>query len=214
MGYDLEFTTELILTTPLYVSNVSDVVNEIAEYLNNESEKTLLLSGIADKEKHRSLLQALNSQGNLKGVVLLIHTTIEGIEHFFRWAELYEVRAPKKYRQAMHLSNLTIYFDKLLTTIPNHKFDSCAFDFMIIWPIQSVTKNEEELQQLGDFVNRQKTKKIILLTIKEPWYDPEPMKRIVDRVIKLDCEEDNPLEYRRVISAYSDDIKVSKQRGF
>jgi len=108
--------------------------------------QTLLLRGIADKEKHQALLKALNAHGNLKGLINLIHTTKDGMESFFRWAELYKVNVPKKYGQGMKLSNLTIFFDNLTTKSNSEKYDDYAFDFMIIWPIQSVTKNEKEIQ--------------------------------------------------------------------
>ena len=76
---------------------------------------------------------------------------------------------------------------------------------MIIWPIQSVTKNEKEIQMLKEMAERQKTKKIIYLTIKEPWYNPDSLDPIVDRVIKLDCE--NAKEYQRILAAYEEDMK-------
>ena len=39
--------------------------DQIVDFMSNKTEKTLLLRGIADKEKHQSLLKALNAQGNL-----------------------------------------------------------------------------------------------------------------------------------------------------
>ncbi|HFU3722432.1 TPA: hypothetical protein ACGO5I_002126, partial [Streptococcus suis] len=126
---------------------------------------------------------------------------------FFRWAELYKVNVPKKYGQGMKLSNLTIFFDNLTTKGNSEKYDNYEFDFMIIWPIQSVTKNEKEIQMLKEMAERQKTKKIIYLTIKEPWYNPDSLDPIVDRVIKLDCENDDPKEYQRILAAYEEDMK-------
>ena len=38
--------------------------------MNNKTEKTLLLRGIPDKEKHQALLKALNTQGNLKDEII------------------------------------------------------------------------------------------------------------------------------------------------
>lgn len=189
------------------MSDVKNAHNQIIDFMNNEIEKTLLLRGIADKEKHQVLLKALNTQGNLKGLINLIHTTKYGMENFFRWAELYKVNVPKKYGQGMKLSNLTIYFDNLTTKSNSEKYDDYAFDFMIVWPIQSVTKNEKEIEMLKEMAERQKTKKIIYLTIKEPWYNPDSLEPIVDRVIKLDCENDDPKEYQRILAAYEDDMK-------
>ncbi|WP_312756067.1 hypothetical protein [Rummeliibacillus suwonensis] len=189
------------------MSDVKNAYNQIIDFLNNETEKTLLLRGIADKEKHQALLKALNAQGNLKGLINLIHTSKDGMENFFRWAELYKVNVPKKYGQGMKLSNLTIFFDNLTTKSSSDKYDNYAFDFMIVWPIQSVTKNEKEIQMLKEMAERQKTKKIIYLTIKEPWYNPDSLDSIVDRVIKLDCENDDPKEYQRILAAYEEDMK-------
>ncbi|WP_312355180.1 hypothetical protein [Aminipila sp.] len=189
------------------MSDVKNAYNQIIDFLNNETEKTLLLRGIADKEKHQALLKALNAQGNLKGLINLIHTSKDGMENFFRWAELYKVNVPKKYGQGMKLSNLTIFFDNLTTKSSSDKYDNYAFDFMIVWPIQSVTKNEKEIQMLKEMAERQKTKKIIYLTIKEPWYNPDSLDPIVDRVIKLDCENDDPKEYQRILAAYEEDMK-------
>ena len=189
------------------MSDVKNAYDQIIDFLNNETEKTLLLRGIADKEKHQALLKALNAQGNLKGLINLIHTTKDGMDNFFRWAELYKVNVPKKYGQGMKLSNLTIFFDNLTTKGNSEKYDNYEFDFMIIWPIQSVTKNEKEIQMLKEMAERQKTKKIIYLTIKEPWYNPDSLDPIVDRVIKLDCENDDPKEYQRILAAYEEDMK-------
>ena len=189
------------------MSDVKNAYDQIIDFLSNETEKTLLLRGIADKEKHQALLKALNAHGNLKGLINLIHTTKDGMDNFFRWAELYKVNVPKKYGQGMKLSNLTIFFDNLTTKSNSEKYDDYAFDFMIIWPIQSVTKNEKEIQMLKEMAERQKTKKIIYLTIKEPWYNPDSLDPIVDRVIKLDCENDDPKEYQRILAAYEEDMK-------
>lgn len=189
------------------MSDVTNAYEQIVDFLNNEAEKTLLLCGIADKEKHLSLLKALNAQGDLKGLINLIHTTKDGMEEFFRWAELHKVKVPKKYGQGMKLSNLTIFFDNLTTKGNSDKYDDYAFDFMIIWPIVSVTKNKEEIQMLEEMAKRQKTKKIIFLTIKEPWYNPDSLEPIVDRVIKLDCENDDPEQYNRILSRYKEDMK-------
>jgi len=189
------------------MSDVKNAYDKIIDFMNNETEKTLLLRGIADKEKHQALLKALNAHGNLKGLINLIHTTKDGMESFFRWAELYKVNVPKKYGQGMKLSNLTIFFDNLTTKSNSEKYDDYAFDFMIIWPIQSVTKNEKEIQMLKEMAERQKTKKIIYLTIKEPWYNPDSLEPISDRVIKLDCENDDPKEYQRILAAYEEDMK-------
>ena len=189
------------------MSDVKNAYDQIIDFLNNETDKTLLLRGIADKEKHQTLLKALNAQGNLKGLINLIHTTKDGMENFFLWAELYKVNVPKKYGQGMKLSNLTIFFDNLTTKSNSEKYDNYAFDFMVIWPIQSVTKNEKEIQMLKEMAERQRTKKIIYLTIKEPWYNPDSLVPIVDRVIKLDCENDDPNEYQRILAAYEEDMK-------
>lgn len=193
------------------MSDIKNAYNHIVDFLSNETEKTLLLRGIADKEKHQALLKALNAQGEMKGLINLIHTSKSGMEDFFRWAELYKVKVPKKYGQGMKLSNLKIFFDNLTTKSNSDKYDDYAFDFMIVWPIQSVTKNEKEIQMLKEMAERQKTKKIIYLTIKEPWYNPDSLETIVDRVIKLDCENDDPIEYQRILAAYEDDMN---RRGY
>lgn len=193
------------------MSDVKNAYDQILDFMSNTMERTLLLRGIADKEKHQLLLKALNAQGNLKGLVYLIHTTHDGIEDFFRWADLYKLKVPKKYGQGMKLSNLTIYFDNLTTKNNSEKYDDYAFDFMIIWPIQSVTKNEKEIQMLKEMAERQKTKKIIFLTLKEPWCNPDSFETFVDRVIKLDCENDDPKEYQRIQTAYENDMK---RRGY
>jgi len=189
------------------MTDVENVYEHIVDFLGNETEKTLLLSGIADKEKHRSLLKALNAREKMKGLIYLIHTTKDGMKDFFRWAELYKVKVPNKYGQAMQLSNLTIFFDNLTTKNDGDKYDNCALDFMILWPIASVTKNKEEIQMLEEMTKRQRAKKIIYLTIKEPWCKPESLESIVDRVIKLDCENDAPEEYRRILTRYEEDRK-------
>ena len=189
------------------MSDIKNAYNQILDFMGNDSEKTLLLSGIADKEKHQALLKALNSQGELKGLVNLIHTTKDGIQNFFRWAELYKVSVPNKYGQGMKFSNLTIFFDNLTTKRNSGKYDDYVFDFMIVWPIKSVTENENEIQMLKEMAERQQTKKIIYLTIKEPWYNPKSLEPIVDRIIKLDCENDDPKEYQRIFAAYEDDMK-------
>ena len=88
------------------MSDVENAYKQIASFLNNETEKTLLICGIADEEKHLTLLKALNARGRSKGLIFLIHTTKDGMENFFRWAGLYEVKVPKKYGQSMQLSNL------------------------------------------------------------------------------------------------------------
>ncbi|ROR28086.1 hypothetical protein EDD66_10524 [Mobilisporobacter senegalensis] len=194
------------------MTDVKKAYDQIVEFLSSETDKSLLLCGIADKDKHRALLKALNAQGELTGLVNLIHTTKSGVDEFFRWAGLYEIKGPKKYGQAMKLLDLTIYFDNISTNMNSDKYDDYEFDFMIIWPIVSVTKNEKEIQMLKEMIERQKTKKIVLLTIKEPWYSPNLIEPIADRVIKLDCENDNPDEFKRILAAYDEDKKRRKDR--
>jgi len=189
------------------MSDIKNAYDQVVGFLSNESEKTLLLRGMADKEKHQVLLKALNAQGEMKGLINLIHTSKNGMEDFFRWAELYKVKVPQKYGQGMKLSNLKIFLNNLTTKSNSDKYDDYAFDFMVVWPIQSVTKNEKEIQMLKEMAGRQKTKKIIYLTIKEPWYNPDSLEPIVDRTIKLDCENDDPVEYKRILAAYDEDMK-------
>lgn len=129
------------------------------------------------------------------------------MEDFFRWAELYKVKVPQKYGQGMKLSNLKIFFNNLTTKSNSDKYDDYAFDFMIVWAIQSVTKNEKEIQMLKEMAGRQKTKKIIYLTVKEPCYNPDSLEPIVDRTIKLDCENDDPIVYKRILATYDEDMK-------
>lgn len=188
------------------MSDVKNAYDQINEFIINDTEKTLLLRGIADKEKNLNLLKALNSHGKLKGLVYLIHTTKDGIENFFRTAELYNVKIPNKYGQGIKLSHLSIFFDNLTTKSSNKKYDNYTFDFMIIWPIQSVTKNQEEILILNDMAKRQKTKKIIYLTCNEPSINPDSLVSFADRVIKLDCENDNPQEYKRIMDNYKFNI--------
>lgn len=195
------------------MSDVKNAYDQIVDFLNNTTEKTLLIYGIADEKKHISLLKALNAQGKQQGLIFLIHTTKDEMKSFFRWAGLYKVKVPSRYGQAVKLSNITIYFDNLSTKSSCDKYDNHAFDFMIVWPIQSVTKNNNEIQMLKEMARRQKTKKIIFLTIKEPWYSPDPIKEFVDRTIKLDCENDDPDEYQRIIAAYKEDLKIQEQRN-
>lgn len=195
------------------MSDVEIAYEQITNFLNDEVAKTLLVCGVADKEKHLTLLKALNAQGASKGLIFLIHTTKDGMENFFRWAGLYKVKVPPKYGQAMRLANLTIYFDNLSTKSCSDKYDNCAFDFMIVWPMQSVTKNPEEIQMLHEMAERQKTQKIIYLTIKEPWYSAEPLKLHVDRIVTLDCENDDPKEYQRIMATYEEERIHQEQRN-
>ena len=187
------------------MSDIERAHEEITKFLDSEIEKTLLICGIADKEKHLTLIKTLNARGNIKGLVFLIHTTIDGISNFFSWAGLYRVKTPKKYGEGMKLSNITLYFDNLTTKDCSNKYNNYEFDFIIVWPMQSVTRSIKEIKMLQKLASRQKTKKIIYITIKEPWYNPEPLESIVDRIIKLDCENDDPEEYKRIITAYQED---------
>ena|SRR5699024_5960945 len=188
------------------MTDVKRAYNQISEFISNDNDKSLLLRGIADTEKHQVLLKALNKHGNLKGLILLIHTARDGMKNFFRWAELFKVKVPKKYGEAMQLSNLTIYFDNLTTKSYSGKYDDSEFDFIIIWPIQSVTKNEDEIKMIKELTERQKTKKVFYLTIKEPWYNPDAFAEFADRVVQLDCENDNPNEYKRILDVYEEDM--------
>lgn len=45
------------------MSDVKNAYDQIIDFLNNETEKILLLRGFADTEKHQVLLKALNDQG-------------------------------------------------------------------------------------------------------------------------------------------------------
>lgn len=105
----------MILRRMKKMSDIKNAYDQVVDFLSNESEKTLLLRGIADKEKHQVLLKALNAQGEMKGLINLIHTSKNGMEDFFRWAELYKVKVPQKYGQGMKLSNLKIFFNNLTT---------------------------------------------------------------------------------------------------
>lgn len=188
------------------MSDVRNAYNQIIDFLTNDTEKTLLLRGISDKEKHQALLKALNNQGSLKGLIYLIHTSKDGMQDFFRWSEIYKVSVPKKYGQGMKLSNLTIFFDNLTTKSKCTKYDNYGFDFMIVWPVQSVITNEKEIEMLTKMAERQRTKKIIFLTLNEPWCNPDYFEIFVSRVIKLDCENDDPQEYQRILASYERDM--------
>lgn len=76
------------------VSDVKNAYDQIVDFLNNTTERTLLIYGIADEKKHISLLKALNAQGKQRGLVFLIHTTKDGMKSFFRWAAFIRLRRP------------------------------------------------------------------------------------------------------------------------
>ncbi len=192
------------------MSDVEKAYKEINEFLHHQTEKTLLFSGIADKPKHRLLLKALNEKGNLQGLIFLIRTTRSGMSDFFGWAGLQGVKVPKKYGEGMRFLNLTIFFNNLTTKSISNKDRRHEFDFMIIWPIQSVTKNHEEVQMLKELAKVQKTKKIIYLTLKEPWCNPDLFRAFVDREIRLDCENDDPEEYQRILDNFEQEMKRRK----
>ena len=59
------------------MSDVENAYKQIASFLNNETEKTLLICGIADEEKHRTLLKALNARERSKGLIFLIPQRME-----------------------------------------------------------------------------------------------------------------------------------------
>lgn len=193
------------------MSDAGNAYKQIVSFLNSKTEKTLLICGVADKEKHQVLLKALNDQGPSRGLIYLIHTTKNGMENFFHWADLYKIKTPSKYGQAMQLSNLTICFDKLSPKSNSNKYNDYTFDFIIVWPIQGVTKGSKEVRMLYEMAKRQKTEKIIYLTIREPWYSSEPLKPYVDRIVTLNCENDNPEEYQRTMSAHDEDIAIRQR---
>lgn len=193
------------------MSDIELAYNQIADFLHDNEKKTLLLCGIADHEKHLTLLRALNSNGPARGVIMLIYTTREGMRNFFEWAELKKVKIPKKYGETMKLSKLTISFDKLSLKEHRTKYDNQEFDFIIIWPIQSVTKNADEIQVLKEMAERQKTKKIIYLTVNEPWCNPQLLKPNVDCIIQVDCKNDSPEEYQRIMKRYEEDVQIEAQ---
>ena len=43
------------------MSDVKKAYDQIVDFISNETEKIILLRGVADKEKHQSLLKALNA---------------------------------------------------------------------------------------------------------------------------------------------------------
>ena len=108
------------------MSNAEDACEQITSFLNSQTEKTLLLCGIADDEKHCMLLKTLNSRGKSKGFVFLIHTTKEGMEINYSLARLSGVKVPKKYGQAIQLSSLTICFDNLTTKRCSNRYKNCT----------------------------------------------------------------------------------------
>lgn len=168
------------------MTDMKKAYDQIDSFIDNPNEKTLLLRGVAEKEKHRLILRALNKKGKSKGLINLLHTTTDGMKNFFDWAELYDVKVPKIYGEPMRLSNLTIYFNNLTTKGLTYKYDKSEFDFMIIWPIQSVTENIDEIEMLKQLALRQKSKKVIFLSLYEPNYNPDKFEEFVDKVIRID----------------------------
>ena len=55
------------------MSDVENAYKQIASFLNNETEKTLLICGIADEEKHRTLLKALNARRRSREIPAVGH---------------------------------------------------------------------------------------------------------------------------------------------
>jgi len=188
------------------MSDVQNAYNQIMEFISSKSEKTMLLCGVADKEKHRLLLKALNDNGSLKGLIYLINTTRDGMENFLRWAELNKVMPPKKYGQGIRISNLTLYFYNITIKSNSFKYEDRSFDFIIFWPIQSVTKNEEEIQMLKEIAKHQNSNKIFFLT---RWLNEKEREFEAECVCWLVCERKglrNPsAEY---LNSYLDDNEI------
>ncbi|MDD3810011.1 MAG: hypothetical protein PHS94_07045 [Erysipelotrichaceae bacterium] len=190
---------------------------EIVDFLQNADSKSLLLKGISDDAKVQLMLKSLHDEKLLRGSVYLMHMKKDGIEKFFRPFNIpgrKKIAQSKTYGEEIRFSDMQLRFYKLKSytdfLINEGQMDS----FSIVWPIQSAVGNREDIANLKKYIGSADVKKIILITYNVVLQDTEEIESIVDKVIKLDKENDDPKVYnRRIETAKYNDIRKTALSG-
>lgn len=176
--------------------------NQVLNFLRSEAKKTALIRGILDQPKISTLIKSLSNQGKAKIKVVLVRTDKNGIENFLQYA-LLNNRKPQKYNEKIQVKSLSISFENFTTRRRSvvHKIFSC--DYLIIWPIQSITEDTGDSQVLINFIMKQNARKVFLIPHGEPQHNLDQFEKFVDCIIKQDFCNDYADDYNRAIEYIS-----------
>lgn len=179
------------------MNNRENLKMQIKDFIKNDNEKIILISGTYQNEKHREVLRTVNSIVPKGAKVLFRANSMDNIGGFINNPTI-NIKTKKLYRSG----NLNMYFD----SINRSSWDVGArYNISILYPLDSVCRMKENRKKeiINDLL-RKTVHKVFLVT----WTDDFDYNGLdefnIDRKVVFDAEEEDLAYHKRVLSFLED----------
>ncbi|WP_062353383.1 hypothetical protein [Bacillus kwashiorkori] len=167
---------------------------EIIEFIKSEGEKCTLLTGTFQNEKHPLVLRTINEL--LEGCSILFRAnSMQNLGSFFN-----NHSTNFKTGVAYKLGKSRMYIDTINPM--TWKKSPHNLDIAVVYPFDSVTKNNSKKRIMDDLFTYRDIQKIFLVS----WTDTHDFswaEEYIDRKIVFDAEEEDPEYHERMIDYLS-----------
>ena len=170
----------------------SNLQEEIKNFLQNDDENIMLITGTYQREKHMEVLRAINRNLQNEVKVLFRVNGKDNIENIF------ENRIKSsKLNTRIRVGKINLYLD----TINSRTWQIGKYNISIIYPIDSVCRMKEK--QRDEVINdllRKTVNKMFIVSWTDN-YDYSWLDKFgIDRKVVFDAEEENSAYHKRVLN--------------
>lgn len=165
--------------------------DEILNFLQNDDEKIMLVTGTHQYEKHMEVLRTINKNVQAGVKVLFRVNGKDNIENIFE----NKIKSPKL-NTRIKLSKLNLYID----TINSRTWQAGEYNISIIYPIDSVCRmKEKQREEIINNLLRKTVNKLFIVSWTDS-FDYTWLEEFgIDRKVVFDAKEEDNAYHNRVL---------------
>lgn len=175
------------------MNNRKNLEKEIIEFIKNDDEKIMLITGTHQYEKHMEVLRALNSENINDGVKVLFRVNAkDNIGSIFN----HKIKT-KKLNERIKVGKLRLYID----TINKKSWKDEKYNVSILYPLDSVCRMKEaNRKEIINNLLKNTINKVFLVS----WTDHFDYSWLnefgIDRIVVFDAEEEDKEYHEKVLN--------------
>ena len=167
--------------------------DEILNFLQDENEKVMLITGTNQYEKHMEVLRVINKNVPDRVKVLFRANGKDNLQNIFE----NKIGSPKL-NTLVRLGRLNLYID----TINRRTWQGGKYNFSIIYPIDSLCRmKDEQREEIMKNLLRKTVNKLFIVSWTDN-FDYNWLEQFgIDRKVVFDAEEEDSAYHNRVLES-------------
>lgn len=174
------------------MNNRQKLKSEIVEFIKNDDEKIMLITGTHQYEKHMEVLRTLNKNVQDGVKVLFRINGADNIDNIFE-----NKLKTSKLNTRIKIGNLRLYID----TINRRTWKNEKYNVSVVYPVDSICRmKDEQRKEIINNVIKNTVNKVFLVS----WTDMNDYTWLnelgIDRIAVFDAEEEDSAYHNRVVN--------------